>query len=150
MTGKWILHLLMLTVCSVEDWRKKEVSLWKILIYAVAVVGYMAWELYRKDLTGQLCFPEIVMGAMPGVAMLILAKATGEEVGYADGMLTVIMGFSMGFWNTAGILSIAFGGIFIVAAVLFMWGNKEKKRRIAFIPFLLMGMAGAGLWINFQ
>lgn len=86
---------------------------------------------------------------IPGICLLILAKVTKEEVGYADGILTVLIGMSMGFWQTAGILFTALLGTFVTAVFLFIFCKRKRKTRIAFIPFLLLGMAGARLWINF-
>lgn len=32
MMKKWILHMLMLGLCSVEDYREKKISMWKFIL----------------------------------------------------------------------------------------------------------------------
>lgn len=149
MTIKWILHMVMLSVCSVEDWKEKEVSLWKIILYGFVIIGYGIWEIIVSDVSVKWWWMQAVTGAVPGICLLILAKVSNEAVGYADGVLTVLIGISMGFWQVVGILSTAFLGIFFTAVILFACCGRKKKTRIAFIPFLLLGMAGARIWMDF-
>lgn len=145
---KWMMHMFMLCVCSAEDWKEKKVSLWKIAVYAVFVLLYGIWEAVLSKQRADIWLFQIIMGSVPGVALLILGRVSGESVGYADGLLGAIIGMSMGFWEGMGILMTAFCGIFIEAVYIFVKDRKTKKREIAFVPFLLMGMAGAGLWIG--
>lgn len=62
MAVKWILHIVMLSVCSVEDWKEKEVSLWKIILYGIIISGYEIWEMNAEDVSikslGQQMFLE--------------------------------------------------------------------------------------------
>lgn len=141
--------MVMLSVCSVEDWKKKEVSVWKIIIYGTLVFGYGVWELFANHESAGRWMLQAVAGGMPGIVLLILAKATREAVGYGDGILSVIIGMSMGFWQNIGILSTALLAIFCTAVYYSVSRRKAEKKRIAFVPFLLFGMAGAGLWMDF-
>lgn len=149
MKVKWMLHMVMLCVCSVEDGKEKEVSLWKIVLYAAVICGYGLWEVYMDPESGWDIVRRAMVGGIPGMGLLIMAKVTDEAIGYADAWLTLIIGISMGFGKTVGILAAAFLGTFITAVFLFIRGKKAKKKRIAFVPFLLLGMAGAYLWIDF-
>ena len=148
MKVRWILHMVMLGVCSVEDIKKKEIALWKIAVYGALICGYEIWALCADYEEAGLWLLHAGAGAIPGIWLLILGRATKEAVGYGDGALTVIIGMSMGLWHTAGILSAAFAALFFTAAIFFIRGRKAKKNRIAFVPFLLLGMAGARLWIK--
>lgn len=142
---KWMLHMVMLSVCSVEDFKEKEVALWKIAVYFIIILGYGIWQaVVSPELIRTYGF-QMIFGAIPGIYLFILAKATDEAIGYADAWMTLIIGISMGIKETVGILSIAFSGAFVTALIFFIGGKKAKKKRIAFVPFLLLGMAGARL-----
>ena len=52
----------------------------------------------------------------------------------------------MGFWETLGILGTALFGVLGAAVYLVIIRKKSRDSQIAFVPFLLLGMAGAGLW----
>ena len=43
MTGKWILHMVMLGICSAEDYREKRISSWKLLFVCRARI--FVWNL---------------------------------------------------------------------------------------------------------
>lgn len=146
MTVKWLIHMWMLGMCSVEDWREKRISWWKIKLYAAVVLLYEIW--YRagqkESLTEGLLW--CITGILPGAAMLLISRASKEAIGYGDGYLTLILGFSMGFWDTLGILGIAFLGAMGAAIYLVMIRGRSRNSEIAFVPFLFLGMAGTGLW----
>lgn len=138
MTTKWMIHMGMLGICSMEDLREKKISLWKIRLYAAVVLIY---EIGRQiggteKISEWLIFA--LTGLLPGIGMLIMGKLSKEAVGYGDGYLTLILGFSMGFWETLGVLG--------TAIYLVIIRKKSRDSQIAFVPFLLLGMAGAGLW----
>ena len=78
--------------------------------------------------------------------MLLISRASQEAIGFGDGYLTLILGFSMGFWDTLGILGIAFLGAMGAAIYLVMIRGRSRNSEIAFVPFLFLGMAGTGLW----
>ena len=52
----------------------------------------------------------------------------------------------MGFWETLGVLGTALFGVLGAAIYLVIIRKKSRDSQIAFVPFLLLGMAGAGLW----
>ncbi len=146
MTVKWMIHMGMLGICSVEDWREKKISLWKIRLYAAVVFIY---EIGRQiggteKISEWLIFA--LTGLLPGIGMLIMGKLSKEAVGYGDAYLTLILGFSMGFWETLGVLGTALFGVLGAAVYLVIIRKKSRDSQIAFVPFLLLGMAGAGLW----
>ena len=111
MTTKWMIHMGMLGICSMEDLREKKISLWKIRLYAAVVFIY---EIGRQiggteKISEWLIFA--LTGLLPGIGMLIMGKLSKEAVGYGDGYLTLILGFSMGFWETLGVLGTALFGV---------------------------------------
>ena len=91
MTTKWMIHMGMLGICSMEDLREKKISLWKIRLYAAVVLIY---EIGRQiggteKISEWLIFA--LTGLLPGIGMLIMGKLSKEAVGYGDGYLTLIL-----------------------------------------------------------
>ncbi len=150
MVIRWFIHIGMLGLCSVEDWREKQISLWKIWLYAIVIVIYEIWCFLGGFLGGHKEISEwmigVLTGILPGIGMLIMGKLSQEAIGYGDGYLTLILGFSMGFWEILGILGIALFGVFGVAVYLVVIRKRSRNSQIAFVPFLLLGMAGTALW----
>lgn len=128
MAVKYAIQMVMLGVCSVEDWKKKEVSLWKIILYGALNLGYGIWELSAAEESAVVWLWHAAVGGIPGAVLLVTGMATGESIGYADGILTMILGISMGLKQMAGILVSAFFGIFLLAAFFFVSSRKNKKR----------------------
>lgn len=143
---RWFIHIGMLGICSVEDWKEKQISLWKIWLYAIVIVIYEIWCFLggRQEMSEWLI--RVLTGILPGIGMLIMGKLSQETIGYGDGYLTLILGFSMGFWEILGILGIALFGVFGAAIYLVVVRKKSRNSQIAFVPFLLLGMAGTALW----
>ena len=107
MTAKWFIHMWMLGMCSVEDCKEKRISLWKIRLYAVLILAYEIWYRAGQGEGWSKWMLWCLMGILPGTAMLVISRVSKETIGYGDGYLTLILGFSMGFWDTLGILGIS-------------------------------------------
>ena len=146
MTGKWILHMVMLGICSAEDYREKRISSWKLLLYAGLVFLYGIWEYSTQGEEHGRWILSSILGSIPGAFLLIPGKISQEAVGYGDGLAVLLIGISMGFWEALGILFTASVGACFVSLYLILRRKCGRKRQIAFLPFLFLGMAGAGLW----
>lgn len=143
---RWLIHMGMLGICSVEDWKEKKISLWKIKLYGSLSFVYEIWCLIGKHENFDEWFWGTLAGLIPGVILLIISRLSGETIGFGDGYLTLILGFSIGFWNTVGVLGTAFAGAFAAAIYIVLIKKRSRTTQIAFVPFLFLGMAGVGLW----
>lgn len=144
---KWMLHMIMLGVCSVEDIKEKSISLWKIAVYAGVIVGYGIWEFCTSDREMSDWLMQVLLGGIPGLMLLLLGRLSRQAVGYGDGLLTWIIGISWGFWESMGILLLALFGASFAAASMLLNGRGKRNTELAFVPCLFLGMAGAGLWM---
>lgn len=142
---KWGLHMFMLGVCSVEDWKEKRLSMWKIRLYAAAVLLYMGIEFWQTDDSRLLWALGRCAGGIPGMGLLLLGKATRQAVGYGDGLLVFLIGISLGFWESMSVFAAALAGTFLFAIFLLAGKAGKKDSQIAFVPFLFLGMACAGV-----
>ena len=147
MKEKWLVNLCMLFLCSVEDRKYKTVALWKICFYGTFVIGILMAELFfqRGNLYKKLV--DIFVGSIPGIFFFGISKASSESIGYGDCWIILIMGISVGLWNTLGIVCIALFGAFLWAVFIIMRRKNKKDREIPFLPFLTVGMAGAYMWM---
>ena len=140
----WWIHLSAMLVCSVEDWHCKKISLWKIIVYEGLILLMEAGKTALGKQSFEGMWRKCVYGALPGLFFLFLSRVTKEQLGYGDDLLILIAGISLGIWKITGILLLAFAGTFIRAVYLFSKGT--RKAHIAFLPFLLAGMAVVMLW----
>ena len=70
MTGKWILHMVMLGICSAEDYREKRISSWKLLLYAGFVFLYGIWEYSTQGEEHGRWILSSILGSIPGAFLL--------------------------------------------------------------------------------
>lgn len=121
-----------LLVCSLEDIRQRKVnSIWILICGILAVVFHLCWR--RLDVY------EMLLGALPGVGLLLVSKITGGKVGAGDGLLLIVTGFFLGWQKNTAIFFVGtcLAGIY---SLFQLWLKRKKKEdEIAFVPFLSLG-----------
>lgn len=140
MTAVW------LTVMSVCDIKRKRVPI--LLLCAGAVFAGVV--LVYRGATGEADVPGICKALLPGVLLLILAKATGKA-GCADGIILIVLGLLEGCQSC---LYICLGGLIsaaLVSGTLLMLRKVRRDTKIPFVPFLTVGWVIAlcgkrGVW----
>lgn len=129
--------LLFLAELSAEDIKAKEISIYK-------VVFFIFFGFLFQLITGKLAWNEIGGCLFPGCTLLLLSFLTNESIGYGDGMTVIALGLWTGGWFTmfAVWIGITLSGI---------WGSvcllRRKKEMIPFLPFLLLGMEVAFVYV---
>lgn len=135
MAGKLITYggLLIYLICTAwKDWKTRQVSL--KIAEAAAVCGVILWLIFRP-----IGFFEWFLGVLPGLGLLFLGMVTGESIGYGDGITACVCGVFVGFW---GCMQILITGLFLSGSIslfLIASGKANRRTRIAFVPFLLVG-----------
>ena len=145
---EWAANIIMLAFCSVQDIREKEISLWKLQIYGLLILGIFLSRFFIQKNSLFSLLEKGIFGLIPGLLFLFLAKASKEAVGYGDGIILLFIGISIGFWQCLGVLFTALLGIFLAAAMILILAGRKKNVRIPFLPFLLTGMAGGYFWLR--
>lgn len=87
-------------------------------------------------LSGISSFSEWIYGLLPGVFLLIVAKLTGEKIGYGDGILLLILGNFLHFKEVWMLLQTALLLLMIFSFSLIFSKKADKKCEIPFLPFL--------------
>ena len=99
-----------------------------------------------RGLQGAASWGELGIALLPGIAALVLAKITREQIGKGDGWELILMGNWLGPADCMLALSIALLGVFSISVVLLLLGRAGRNTRIAFVPFLLVGTAATLLF----
>jgi leader peptidase (prepilin peptidase)/N-methyltransferase len=126
---------------SVEDLRRKEISLFPVM--GMAVVG-TGCSLLGGDWTDA----SVLLRFLPGLFVLLLARLSGESIGYGDGWVLLALGC---FFDPEDLVSLCMAAIScagIVALFLLLVLHRGRHAQIPFVPFLLLGY-GIGLIYQF-
>lgn len=126
--------LVFLVIHTVLDIRSHMVPVWSAMGFlaggaAVALIGG------ESPLT-------LAAGMIPGAAMLLTGKLSGEAVGYGDGLAVLVTGCCLGLRETCGAV---LSGLVLSAGwsiLLMVTGKAGMKNEIPWIPFLLLGCVG--------
>lgn len=123
-----------------EDLKRKTVAVWKILLFLAGSLICMAVKTKGVPVEVWSAARESVIAGIPGIFLLIFGRISGWAVGSADGMVVLILGIYLGFWQVLSVLSGAF--IMAVPAAFFLLAvrKKDRKYEIPFIPFLFAGL----------
>ena len=128
-----------LTACTVFDLKTRRLPVWLMIMGSVTAVIFRIshWE------DGALLW---LGGMLTGMFFIAVSWRTGEQVGYGDSWMILILGLYLGLWDVLWLLSIAFTCSGIVAVILLIKGKWSKKVSFPFIPFLMLGYMGVA-WL---
>lgn len=135
----YILMFIVMLILSVQDIINKEISAKLLVVSAIiSLVGAFigVWK-------NNLSITDVVVSLLPGVSMLFLSFATRQQIGYGDGLVTLVSGPAFGIWTMLLGIVIAFFGSSIFSIILLLLKKAEKKTRIPFVPFITLGTAVA-------
>lgn len=130
-----ILVVIWLLLCSLQDIRKKKIQ---IVLIAAGFLIIFVYSIFKID----IILWNRLAGLIPGIILLILNPVTRGQVGLGDGLIVSILGISLGFFATAGMLILGLFGSALLSLFLIIFKKANKKTTIPFIPFLLLGFLG--------
>ena len=129
-----------LGILSIQDIRKKKVSLWLLSVGIVFVFAYF--------ILNSVSLPESLIGGGIGILMLGISLITKESIGKADCILIGYLGLMMGYIQSIMILLISLFLCCIFCIIGTGFHLLSRKKRVAFIPFLLAGFLCTILFVN--
>ena len=118
-----------LAICTIFDIWKKKVYLIPALI--TGVIGIAA-QVIKQPFTWSVWAGGILLGC----CLLIVAKVSGEAIGYGDGVAVIVIGIWLGLYQTMEVLLLALTMAAIFSAILLLFFKVGRKFTIPFIPFL--------------
>ena len=122
--------LSLLGICGIEDYRIKKVRL--VVVNAFAILGVILHIVYQR-----ITWIDMVLGALIGVALLIVGYLSKEKIGYGDGLILVATGIYLGFWNNLILLWLSTSLAGIYGLILMLFKKKKKESEIPLVPFIL-------------
>lgn len=132
----FILGSSLLTFCSLEDIRHKRIR----IIYPV-IWGCAGCVLHMAG--GQ--FLPVLIGCLPGLALLGISWVTRGAVGMGDGVIVMVMGIFTGFWSSLLFLFWALAAAAVIGCGMMISGKWGRKKQIPFVPFLWAAYMGVTL-----
>lgn len=132
-----VLLLLLFSSTAYEDCKEKEINFYMPLIGALAgiILHLLYWEKTLLD---------ILLGITVGIVLLLVAVISNGGIGMGDGIMLMVSGIFLGFWENIALFMMALGMISITALFLIVIKRKGKNYRLPFLPFLL---AAYLLWL---
>lgn len=129
---KSIIVALSLGYFSVEDIRKKEIGGLPLVLTGIVGIVLAAVEGIPGDW-------HVLLRFAPGIVCLFLGWATGEGIGYGDGLTILCLGCFLDLEQLLGVCftALVLAGVF--ALVLLFGFHRGRKTRMPFVPFLLAG-----------
>lgn len=124
-----ILVGVMLTVCAIEDWQTKKISIWwpAATLLLGAVIRLTEGTLWSWDSW---------LGLLVGAVFFALAMISREQLGKGDAIVLMACGFCLG-WKR--LLSLVLGAVLlflVVGVIRLLWKKLKRKSPVAFVPFL--------------
>lgn len=129
-----------LLICmSIQDIRKKHISLWLLLFlagFSVVMAIIVGWS--ENEVKKQI-FVRTLPGMLPGGMMVLFGKLSGGALGEGDGYTTVALGIQLGIFSAIECLlyGMVLSGIY--CGILLLTGKGKRKDTIPFLPFLTAG-----------
>lgn len=117
---------------GIVDMRTKRLPLW------IVAVGCIGSGIYCVAVSGLAVF---ILGALPGIVLLIISLFAPMCLGAGDGLIAVIYGLLYGWRRTCIWLMIGFWIAALFGVVMRMI-QKRQKISIPFIPFLAIVHVG--------
>ncbi len=117
---------------SISDLRTREISLTAAGI--TGACGLLCRVALLSDFSA-----DAVLGLMPGLICLLLAKITRESIGYGDGWVLLGTGIGMGGQYMLSMCMLALFAAGLFALVLIVCFHKGRKYQLPLVPFLLLG-----------
>lgn len=130
----YILAMICLFVCGLRDIKKKKIPVLLLgFILFISLIYFWAMRGQEEKIPG------MVNGWLPGMVLLILAFAS-HQIGYGDAVAAVILGNFLGMKETLYVLFFASIICSLVGVMEMIRKKKEITTRIAFIPFMCIGV----------
>ena len=150
----WIICLLLLIICSYTDLRERGISIWLLAASLIScVLLMMCVEIYGDSyeyIDNLLIYEpdifKILSSLIPGSVLFIISRLTKEAIGMGDVYVMLLLGFMMGFANTAALLFVSMFIASVFGILLMLFKGKSRKETLPYMPFLL----GAYVWMLFS
>lgn len=117
---------------GIRDMKKRRISM--ISVFLTGILGVFLSIPFLKD-----NFISILGGIMIGIICLLVAKFSGEKIGYGDGWELMVMGIYLGFRGNLYLISISLFLASFVSVVLLISKKARRETELPFVTFMIPG-----------
>ena len=118
--------------CAITDLKSKTIPIWWTVVFGISAMIYQIF--WKKQKLEAILFSMII-----GVTLLVAAKISNQRIGYGDGIIFLILGLWIGFWDGISLLFFSLILSSIISVYLIIVRRKGRDYRIPFIPFVTAG-----------
>ena len=119
---------LLLLIASIEDLRHQRVNPYWLLLHA-------GFAIAARSILGEL-LPGLA-GVTIGLLLLAAAFVSRQKVGYGDGLVFVVCGLYLGFWESFSLLFMSLVLCALGGLALMLIGKIKKGQTLPFVPFVM-------------
>ncbi len=120
-----------LSLLAVEDLRIKKIPVIPLML--TGIVGMIFHLVYwNRDIQ------DILGGISIGIVLYFISVITRGKIGKGDGVLFMVTGVYLGFWNNLILLWVACVMAGVVGAGMMVAFKKNKDYKLPFVPFVLL------------
>lgn len=123
--------LLGLFTCAWIDWKKQLV--YSAIPAFLGIVG-ICFHIVSQSIT----IWNVLAGMSLGGVFLVISWLTKEEVGMGDGIIFMLTGIYLGFWNNLELIVLTLLLAGVIACVLMISKKKGRKDRMPMIPIVFV------------
>lgn len=135
-----ILISLWLLFCSWQDFRKKQIHVFLIIIGFIII-------LINAFLFGNSSILHSVLGIIPGILLVLLCFISRGQIGLGDGLIVSIIGLNVGLTKSLIVLSYSLFGSAFISIILLLFHLANRKKSIPFVPFLFISYLGVVFFV---
>ena len=121
--------IVFLIPCAITDLKSKTIPIWWTVVFGISAMIYQIF--WKKQKLEAILFSMII-----GVTLLVAAKISIHRIGYGDGIIFLILGLWIGFWDGISLLFFSLILSSIISAYFIIVRRKGRDYRIPFIPFV--------------
>ena len=121
--------IVFLIPCTITDLKSKTIPIWWTVVFGISAMIYQIF--WKKQKLETILFSMII-----GVTLLVAAKISNQRIGYGDGIIFLILGLWIGFWDGISLLFFSLILSSIISVYLIIVRRKGRDYRIPFIPFV--------------
>ena len=125
---RYIGTFLFLTVCSVQDIRRKKISVTVPVLFAVLGIALDLWQ--------QAYCAEYLPGIVLAGSTFLFAKVTQEQIGMGDGLVLLVLSLFLTGKELIPVFFTALSAAAMVSGVLLVMKRAGRRSRLAFVPFM--------------
>ncbi len=126
---------------AIKDAKERKLSL--ALLFIAAAWFLPLGLLWKVGLVWRIA------GAGVGALLCGISYISKEGIGWADSVLVLLVGVSLGFDGVLFVLAVALALVMVTAGILFLLKKVGRKDLLPFVPFLFLGYCAycaVGLW----